>query len=434
MLTAEQRAPYSGGATQPTGLLTGCRALGLSLALGLGAVSWAQAAEPAAPASSGAPAPVTAAEPEVPVAELRRFAQVYEQVRKNYVDELPDERLFDQALRGLLEGLDPYSDYLDAKSYSSLVEFTEGELAHTGLYLKNINGQWQIERIDGQSAALRVGLKVGDVVTRLDGKSLKSLNQRDVDQLMRGASGSQLTMAVGGSRSRDVRIQRLVPDIQPVQGRLESDGIAVVGIHAFQTQTAAQVLDLLDGWQKQGQLKGIVLDLRDNPGGLLATAVDLGSNLLNNGRLIVYTQGRGEPEQRYQSLSTSRYVGIPMVVLINRYSASAAEVLAGALQDHKAATIVGETSYGKGSVQKLWPLGDGRAIKMTVARYYTPSGRMIEGKGIEPDVVIATPANPLPDSHDAQVQEALSLLRAQRNPAVPVKGTPSSRPVTSFSP
>lgn len=379
----------------------------------------------AAPVTVPAPAAVAGpeGEPPVPVNELRRFAQVYEQVRRNYVDEVPDERLFDQALRGLLEGLDPYSDYLDAKSYSSLVEFTEGELAHSGLTLKNVSGQWQIDRVDARSAALRQGLKAGDVVTRLDGKSLKNLTQRDVDQLMRGPAGSTLVVGVAGPRSREVRLQRLVPDIQPVQGRLD-DGIAVIGIHAFQAQTAQQVLDLLDDWQNKAQLKGILLDLRDNPGGLLATAVDLGSNLLSNGRLIVYTKGRGEPEQRYQSLSSSRYTGVPIMVLINHYSASAAEVLAGALQDHQAATIVGETSYGKGSVQKLWPLGDGRAIKMTVARYYTPSGRQIEGKGIQPDIEIAAPASQLPDSHDAQIQEAIRLLRA-RLPVPPPVAVPA---------
>ncbi len=382
----------------------------------------------AAPVTVPAPAAVAGpeGEPPVPVNELRRFAQVYEQVRRNYVDEVPDERLFDQALRGLLEGLDPYSDYLDAKSYSSLVEFTEGELAHSGLTLKNVSGQWQIDRVDAQSAALRQGLKAGDVVTRLDGKSLKNLTQRDVDQLMRGPAGSTLVVGVAGPRSREVRLQRLVPDIQPVQGRLD-DGIAVIGIHAFQAQTAQQVLDLLDDWQNKAQLKGILLDLRDNPGGLLATAVDLGSNLLSNGRLIVYTKGRGEPEQRYQSLSSSRYTGVPITVLINHYSASAAEVLAGALQDHQAATIVGETSYGKGSVQKLWPLGDGRAIKMTVARYYTPNGRQIEGKGIQPDIEIPAPASQLPDSHDAQIQEAIRLLRA-RLPVPPPVAVPAPGP------
>lgn len=380
----------------------------------------AQAASDAAPMATN-----NQAEAPVPVAELRRFAQVYEQVRKNYVDPVSDERLFDQALRGLLEGLDPYSDYLDAQSYSSLVEFTEGDLAHSGIHLKNSSGQWQIDRFDAQSAGPRLGLKVGDVITRIDGKSIKALAQRDVDQLMRGAAGSVVVIGVGGAHSRELRVQRRVPDVQPVQGRLE-DGIAVVGVHAFQTRTAQQVTDLLDGWQKQGQLRGILLDLRDNPGGLLATAVDLGSSLLDNNLLIVSTRGRSEPEQRFTALSSQRRYGqVPVMVLINRYSASAAEVLAGALQDHRAATIVGETSYGKGSVQKLWPLGDGRAIKMTVARYYTPLGRLIEGKGIVPDVAIAAPPAQLPDSRDAQIQQAMALLRQHIKPVPAVAPSPA---------
>jgi carboxyl-terminal processing protease len=197
-----------------------------------------------------------------------------------------------------------------------------------------------------------------------------------------------------------------------VIGHIEPDGIVVVAIQAFQSTTGQQLLDTLEPIRQDGRLRGIVLDLRDNPGGLLSSAVEIGDYFLDQG-LIVSTRGRGEPEQRYQALSAQRFNGIPVVVLINRYSASAAEVLAGALQDQKRATIVGQPSYGKGSVQKLWPIDAGRAMKLTVARYYTPNGRMIEGQGIFPDILLA---DSKPSLNDPMLLAALDGLRQQINP------------------
>ena len=215
------------------------------------------------------------------------------------------------------------------------------------------------------------------------------MGQQDIEQLLRGAIGSsvRLTVSRQSQRSREVSIRRIAPESHAVRYTIRSDGIVVLSMRAFQSHTGQQILDVLEPVYQRGALRGLILDLRDNPGGLLSSAVEIGDYFLPSG-LIVSTKGRGEPEQRYQAISEQRFADVPIMVLINRYSASAAEVLAGALQDHGRATIVGQTSYGKGSVQKLWPIEGGRAIKLTVSRYYTPKGRMIEGSGIVPNVVL----------------------------------------------
>lgn len=352
----------------------------------------------------------------VPVESLRLFAEVYERVRQNFVEPVSDEQLFDSAMRGLLAELDPYSEFLDAKSYDSILQFTDGEQARTGIRLRQQNDQWRIEQIEPDSPAARLGLQVGDVVTRIDGKSLRNLSNNDVEQLLGGTVGSSVRLSVSsqGARSRDVRVLRRTLDDRAVESRLSADGIASLKIHAFQTQTGAQIQAILDPLQQRKQLRGVVLDLRDNPGGLLATAVEIAGYFLDEG-FIVSTRGRGEPEQRYQAVAAQRYPNVPIVLLQNRYSASASEVLAGALQDQGRALIVGQTSYGKGSVQKLWPIGEGRAIKLTVARYYTPKNRMIEGRGIVPDLRLPLPAANA--ATDVLLQQAEDALRQKYWPA-----------------
>ncbi|MEY4516651.1 MAG: hypothetical protein RL180_997 [Pseudomonadota bacterium] len=357
---------------------------------------------------------VTPAADLLPIESIRLFADVFERVRQNYVEPVSDERLFDNAMSGLLARLDPYSEFLDAQSYNRILEFTEGELAQTGLTVRLVGDQWRIDSIDSQSAAARAGLALGDIVLKIDAKSVRGMTQQDLEQRLRGSMGSsvQLSVLSQGQHAREVKVLRSTPEHHAVIGHVEPDGIVVVAIQAFQSTTGQQLLDALEPIRQDGRLRGIVLDVRDNPGGLLSSAVEIGDYFLDQG-LIVSTRGRGEPEQRYQALSAQRFSGIPVVVLINRYSASAAEVLAGALQDQKRATIVGQPSYGKGSVQKLWPIGAGRAIKLTVARYYTPNGRMIEGQGIVPDLLL-TDSKPSPN--DPMLLAALDGLRQQINP------------------
>jgi len=359
--------------------------------------------------NSNTPSNTTDAAP-LPIDAMRRFVDVYEKVRMNYVEPVNDDVLFDNALRGLLSNLDPYSDFLDAQTYDAIVDFTDGELGQTGLVIQPVTAtsdqlqagdkltpvgmqstaQWQITSVPKGSPAAKAGIQVGDLLLKIDGKSVKSLSQSDIEQMLRGPRNSVVRLSVmqSGKHARDVRVLLAIPEDNAVKALIQPDGIVALQIRAFQTQTGTQITDALDPIYKEGKLKGIVLDLRDNPGGLLTSAIDVANFFLNEG-LIVYTQGRGEPEKYYRVLTAERYPNIPVSILINHYSASAAEVLTGALRDHNRATIYGATSYGKGSVQKIWPIGQGRAVKMTVSRYYTPNGRMIEGTGITPDVVIA---------------------------------------------
>jgi|GEM_PF-243828 len=333
----------------------------------------------------------------LPIEAMRRFVDVYEKVRQNYVDRVSDDMLFDNALSGLLSRLDPYSDYLDAKTYNALVDFTDGEIGQTGLTIAPItdndpdkNGaQWQVTDVPRGSPAAKAGVQVGDLLLKIDGKSVKTMSQNDIDQMLRGARNSmvKLTVMQAMHHPRDVRILLAIPEDNAVKAITLPNGIVVLQIRAFQTQTGEQITDTLDPLYKAGKLRAVVLDLRDNPGGLLTAAIEVANYFLNDG-LIVYTQGRGEPEKYYRAVSAERYPHIPVSILINHYSASAAEVLTGALQDHQRASTYGVVSYGKGSIQKIWPIGQGRAIKMTVSRYYTPSGRMIEGTGITPDVTL----------------------------------------------
>ncbi len=377
----------------------------------------------AEPIAVTAVAPSVAEQDRVPIESLRVFASVYERVRQNFVEPVSDQQLFDNALGGLLSRLDPYSEFLDPQSYTRLLAFAEGDIAHTGLQVKLGVDAWQISQVSANSPATEAGIQVGDSLLRIDGKSTRMFSQQDIEQQLRGVIGSSVRLTVGrqGQRNRDLSIRRIAPEAHAVRYTIRSDGIVVLSIRAFQSHTGQQILDVLEPIYQRGALRGLILDVRDNPGGLLSSAVEITDYFLPSG-LIVSTKGRGEPEQRYQAISEQRFADIPIMVLINRYSASAAEVLAGALQDHARATIVGQTSYGKGSVQKLWPIEGGRAVKLTVSRYYTPKGRMIEGLGIVPDVVLSNvstvasrTASPQTTTPEDDLNQAIALMLKRLN-------------------
>lgn len=359
---------------------------------------------------------------EAPVDAIRRFVSVYESVKKNYVEPVDDNDMFDHALHGLLSELDPYSEYLDAKTYDALMDFTEGDVAQTGLEVRAsdfpVEALWQIDKVPEGSPAARAGLKEGMLLHKVDNKTTRNLTQHDIDQLLRGAVGTSIQLSVSeqGKHTSIVRVVRATPEDNAVKVKEFVNGILVVKISAFQSQTAEQLKEAIANYQKNNTLNYLLLDLRDNPGGLLSSAVEIADLFLNDG-LIVYTKGRSEPEQRYQALPPALYPHLKVAVLLNHYSASAAEVLAGALQDHQRAMILGETSYGKGSVQKLWPIADGRAIKLTVARYYTPKSQLIEGKGIKPDVKIAD--IPILNGIDNALDAAIQIISTPMTPAKP---------------
>lgn len=356
---------------------------------------------------------------DVPVEAIRRFVSVYENVKQNYVEPVDDNEMFDHALHGLLSELDPYSEYLDARSYEALLDFADGEVAQTGMQVRPsdspVDAAWQIDKVPEGSPAARAGLKEGMLLHKVDGKSTRNLSQHDIEQLLRGAVGTTVQLGVSepGKHSVLVRVLRATPEDNAVRATALSNGILVLKVSAFQSQTSAQMQEAINNYRKTNSLLGVLIDLRDNPGGLLSAAVEIADLFLDKG-MIVSTRGRGEPEQRYQALSPALYPSVHVALLMNHYSASAAEVLAGALQDNKRAIVMGENSYGKGSVQKLWPISDGRAIKMTVARYYTPSGRLIEGKGIKPDISIDD--TPITNGVDSTLEYALQALQLYSQP------------------
>lgn len=349
---------------------------------------------------------------DVPIDAIRRFVSIYEKVKENYVEPVDDNELFENALQGLLSQLDPYSAYLDAKTYEALLDFTEGEVAQTGLTIRpsqTPDAAWQIERVELGSPAARAGLKEGMLLHKIAGKNARNLSLHDIEQLLRGAVGTtvELTVAEQEKHAVVVRVVRATPEDNAVKEVPYSNGVLVLKVAAFQSKTVDQIKTSIDRYQKDNTLTAVLFDLRDNPGGLLSAAVEVADLFLKEG-LIVYTKGRGEPEQRYQALPSTPYAQLPVGILVNHYSASAAEVLAGAFQDHKRAVVIGESSYGKGSVQKLWPIADGHAIKLTVARYYTPKGRLIEGKGIIPDILIKD--EPVTPTLDTTLDNSVSML------------------------
>jgi carboxyl-terminal processing protease len=325
---------------------------------------------------------------DVPIEQIRNFIEAFQVIKDNYVDTLSNNTLFENAMSGLAEHLDPYSRYLDAEHYQQLLEFTEGQMAEPQLKLhyQVEQQQWSLSKIVRDSDNYRKGLRDGQVVERLNGVNIQALDERTINNMLAGALGSALSLRVKLDENKvqtlDVlRDQKLNYDIEPY---LTDERILVLRIKAFQQDTTTQVQDILKVYQQRtSNIRGVLIDIRDNPGGLLSAAVDLADLFLEQG-LIVTTKGRIDPPQKFQAFSSPNPITYPIAILQNRFSASAAEVFAAALKEHQRAIVLGETSYGKGAIQKLFPLQQG-ALKLTVAYYYTPQGHLIEGKGIRPD-------------------------------------------------
>lgn len=322
---------------------------------------------------------------DLPISQIRKFIETFQIVKSGYVANVTDDELFENAIHGLLENLDPYSRYLDADHYQQLLEFTEGQIAKPsfGLKFDPLQNVWRIDKVIPNSEAYRAGLRNDQIVERLNHIRLKALEVKSVDQLLVGALGSLIELDVKVENSikkiESLRDQKVEYSVEPY---LTDENILVLKIQAFQKETVQQVLEAIKTYQSQIILRGILIDVRDNPGGLLSASVDLADLFLEEG-LIVSTKGRLEPVQRFQALPSENPIHLPIAILQNRYSASAAEVFTAALKEQNRAVVIGERSYGKGAIQKLFPLEQG-ALQMTVAHYYTPQGHVIEGKGIEP--------------------------------------------------
>lgn len=322
---------------------------------------------------------------DIPIEQIRNFVETFQIVKNNYVGELTDTELFDNAMHGLAENLDPYSRYLDAEHYQQLLEFTEGQIAEPSLKLRfNPEQQyWQLHNIVRNSESYRQGLRNGQIVERINGINIQALDERTVRNLLTGTLGSVVTLRVkteGHVQTIDVlRDQKINYEVEPF---LTDDRILVIKIKAFQQDTTHEVQNILKLYEQQTTIRGLMIDIRDNPGGLLAAAVDLADLFLEQG-LIVTTKSRIDAPQKFQALPSQQPITYPIAILQSRFSASAAEVFAAALKEQNRAIILGETSYGKGAIQKLFPLKQG-ALQLTVAHYYTPKGHLIDGKGIEP--------------------------------------------------
>lgn len=362
------------------------RPLGIFLSAWL-CTAGVNAQEPGQPAAAGEQ------QSALPLDELRTFADVFNQIRLSYVEEVDDKTLLESAIRGMLEGLDPHSAYLDAESFDDLQVNTSGEFGGLGLEVGMEDGFIKvIAPIDGTPAA-SAGIEPGDMIVKLDGKPVKGLSLTDAVEAMRGPTGSKIELTIlreGNPKPIEIELERAVIKVVSVRGRMLEPGFAYLRIAQFQSGTGAEFRQALEKLREEaeGPLSGIVLDLRNNPGGILQSSVEVADTFLGSG-LIVYTEGR-LPNSRSQFSASGEDVthGTPIVVLINGGSASASEIVAGALQDHKRAVVMGTDSFGKGSVQTVVPLSENSAIKLTTARYFTPSGRSIQANGIEPDIVV----------------------------------------------
>ena len=324
--------------------------------------------------------------------QLDLFGDVLERVRSDYVEKPDDAMLIDSAINGMLSALDPHSAYLNPKSFRDMQVQTRGEFGGLGIEVTMENGVVKVVSPIDDTPASKAGLLTNDLITHLDGEQIVGLTLEQAVEKMRGPVNTPISLTIvrkGRDDAFDVKIVRDVIRINAVKARAEGD-VIYVKVSTFNEQTHANLVKAIEGLKKSAgkNLKGYVIDLRGNPGGLLDQAIAVSDDMLEKGA-IVLTKGRGlEETQRANARPGDITDGKPIVVLINGGSASASEIVAGALQDHKRATVIGTRSFGKGSVQTIIPLGANGAIRLTTARYYTPSGRSIQAKGIEPDVLV----------------------------------------------
>ncbi len=330
-------------------------------------------------------------ENKLPLDELRTFTGVLDAVKQDYVEPVKDKDLLENAIRGLLSNLDPHSAYLDAEAFQDLQIGTTGEFGGLGIEVGQEEGFLKVIAPIDDTPAQRAGIRAGDLIIRLDDVSVKGMALTDAIQKMRGKPNTPITLTIireGARKPLKFKLIREVIQVKSVKSRLLEPGFGYVRITQFQAKTAQNLQQALQELEQQNKapLRGLVLDLRNNPGGVLNGAVEVADDFLDGG-VIVQTKGRGNgSDQSYKATPGDLLKAAPIVVLVNGGSASASEIVAGALQDHRRALIVGERTFGKGSVQSILPLGNGTAVKLTTARYYTPNDRSIQAEGIVPDI------------------------------------------------
>lgn len=330
-------------------------------------------------------------EPDLPIEELQTFSEIFGRIKSSYVESVEDKELIESAIRGMLAGLDPHSSYLDIDDFKELQEGTSGEFGGLGIEVTMEDGFVKVVAPIDDTPAAEAGIQPGDLIIRLDEQPVKGMSLDEAVDIMRGEPGSKLLLTVvreGEDRPIKIELERDIIKVESVKHEMLEPGFGYVRIATFQSPTAKSLHESIDALieENEGQLDGLVLDLRNNPGGVLDAAVDVSDAFLDSG-LVVYTEGRVDnADAEFKAKPGDKLDGAPIVVLVNSGSASASEIVAGALQDHKRAIIIGTQTFGKGSVQTVMPLTNETAVKMTTARYYTPNGRSIQAEGIVPDI------------------------------------------------
>lgn len=384
------------------------------------------------------------AKTQLPLDDLRAFAEVFGKIKSDYVEPVDDKKLISEAINGMLTGLDPHSAYLDVDGFKDLQAGTQGEFGGLGIEVGMEDGFVKVVSPIEDTPAYKAGLKSGDLIIKLDETPVKGMTLNDAVKRMRGKPDTEIVLTVlrkGENKPLIMTLTRAVIKVQSVKYKMPEAGYAYVRITQFQEHSGEDLAKALKSMRDEnnGAFKGFILDLRNNPGGLLNGAVGVSAAFLPKNELVVYTEGRtadakmrltANPENYSKGGAKDDYLrnlpadikSVPMVVLVNGGSASASEIVAGALQDHKRAVIMGTQSFGKGSVQTILPMNNGTAIKLTTARYFTPNGRSIQAKGIVPDIVVEDAADSGAYLREADLTRHLSNPKDGEAPAAePVK-------------
>jgi carboxyl-terminal processing protease len=368
-------------------------------------------------------------EPEaLPIEDLRAFSEIFGKIKSDYVEPVEDKKLITEAINGMLSGLDPHSAYLDDEAFKELQVGTQGEFGGLGIEVGMEDGFVKVVSPIEDTPAFKAGVKSGDLVIKLDDTPVKGMTLNDAVKKMRGKPGTDIILTIvrkGETKPLTLTLTRAVIKIKSVKHKLVEPNYGYVRVTQFQEHSGENLVSALNELQEQNKgaaLKGLVLDLRNDPGGLLNTAVSVSGAFLKPGELVVYTDGRTEDAKMRLTNTREFYLrpgetdylknlpawtkSVPLVVLVNGGSASASEIVAGALQDHKRAVVLGTQTFGKGSVQTILPLNNGTAIKLTTARYFTPGGRSIQAKGITPDIIVEDATISNSDGSGMEVREA----------------------------
>ncbi|MGH8750142.1 MAG: S41 family peptidase [Burkholderiales bacterium] len=416
---------------QQLGLIMLGALLGVALSLNFSAVAQKDTAAP------------------LPVEDLRAFTEVFGRIKNDYVEPVEDKKLISEAINGMLTGLDPHSAYLDADAFKELQVGTQGEFGGLGIEVGMEDGFVKVVSPIEDTPAYVAGLKSGDLIIKLDETAVKGMSLNDAVKRMRGKPNTNITLTVvrkGELKPLVFTLTRAVIKVQSVKSKTLEPGYGYIRVTQFQEHTGETLAKAINELYKPGTLKGLVLDLRNDPGGLLNSAVAVSAAFLQPNALVVYTEGRTDDAKMRLTATPENYLrgnfkddylkklppaikSVPMVVLVNNGSASASEIVAGALQDHKRAIIMGTQSFGKGSVQTILPLGNNTAIKLTTARYYTPNGRSIQAKGITPDIVVeeatVNGVEPGPHLREADLERHLANPKQPEDKSAPPKATPA---------